>query len=362
MRCGCCRPRAARFRISEAGRYGIVVGTTDQPTQITVLAGSAQFDGPGVALKVAANQTGTITGAETYQGNVGPAVRDAFIAARMAAEPSAPRRATSIPAQVRYLPGGQDLEGYGEWSQAPDYGEVWYPPVPATWVPYRDGQWAYVEPWGWTWVDRAPWGFAPSHYGRWAHIGQRWGWIPGEERARERSVYAPALVTFLGVSAGVAVGAAIANRSVGWVPLGPREAYHPWYHASQNYVRQVNGGHVRDVSTINNTVAVNSFANRAAATSVPASVMIGLAPGARGGPADFSPDVRGGATGGRAAADPPLCRDAWRDPGGGPSLGSTAGRGSDSGAAARAWSGGACPGRCSGGRPAASTGVARSAR
>ena len=265
-------------RLTQAGRYGIVVGTTEQPTQVTVLEGAAEIEGPGVSLKIAANQTATVTGADTFQGSVGPAVRDAFLAARLGADRPPPQRTAAIPAQIAYMPGGEDLQTYGEWSQAPDYGEVWYPPVSPTWVPYRDGQWAYVAPWGWTWVDAAPWGFAPFHYGRWAHIGPRWGWVPGEESARERPVYAPALVTFIGVGAGLAVGAAIAHRSVGWVPLGPREAYHPWYHASDNYVRQVNAGHVRDATTINNNVAINNFANRAAATSVPASIMTGSRP------------------------------------------------------------------------------------
>ena len=34
-----------------AGRYGIVVGTTEQPTLVTVLEGSAQIEGPGVSLR-----------------------------------------------------------------------------------------------------------------------------------------------------------------------------------------------------------------------------------------------------------------------------------------------------------------------
>ncbi len=74
------------IRLTQAGRYDIVVGTTDQPTQVTVLEGAAEVAGPGVSLNVAANQTATITGTDTYQGSVGAAVRDAFLAARLAAE------------------------------------------------------------------------------------------------------------------------------------------------------------------------------------------------------------------------------------------------------------------------------------
>ena len=95
-------------------------------------------------------------------------------------------------------------------------------------MPYREGSWAYVAPWGWTWVDSAPWGFAPFHYGRWAEIGGRWGWVPGGAVGAP-PVYAPALVTFLGVGAvvGVGIGAALAAGRIGWFPLGPREAFHP---------------------------------------------------------------------------------------------------------------------------------------
>jgi hypothetical protein len=267
-------------RMTTSGRYHIVAGTTEQPTTVTVLEGSAQIEGPGVSLTVAANQTATVTGAgPSFQGNVGVAVRDGFLSARLAAE-RPPARAASIPAQYNYMSGAEDLSGVGEWSSDPDYGQVWYPPVAASWVPYRDGEWAYVQPWGWTWVDSDSWGFAPFHYGRWARIHDRWGWTPGEAGGgRDRPVYSPALVTFVGVAAGVAVGAAIAGRrSVGWVPLGPGEAYHPWYHASQGYLQRINAGHVKDPAAIGNSVAPRDFVNRAAATAVPASVMLGSRP------------------------------------------------------------------------------------
>jgi hypothetical protein len=259
-------------RLTQAGRYDIAAGTTEQPTLITVLEGAAELDGPGLSLKIAANQTATVTGSDPFQGSVGPAVRDAFVEAKLKAEHPPSHPGASIPAQYSFITGVEDLSDYGEWSQASDYGEVWYPPVPASWVPYRDGEWAYVAPWGWTWVDSAPWGYAPFHYGRWAHIDDRWGWVPGDPSAASRPVYAPALVSFIGLSAGVAVGAAVAG-SMGWVPLGPNEPYHPWYHASPNYLRQINTGHVRDPAAIDSPVSINGFVNRAAATSVPASVM-----------------------------------------------------------------------------------------
>ena len=262
-------------QLTEAGRYGIVAGSADQPTQITVLEGAATLTGPGVSLQIAANQTATVEGNGPFQGSIGAETRDAFLAARLAAERPPAQLPPPVEARLRYLPEIGDLAGSGEWGEAPDYGEVWYPPVAPGWVPYQNGEWAYVAPWGWTWVDSAPWGFVPFHYGRWAHIGSRWGWLPGEARHAERPVYAPALVAFLGFSAGAAVGAMAAHGNIGWVPLGPGEAYHPWYHASEGYVRQINAGHVRDPAAINNPVVINQFANRGAATAVPAGVMLG---------------------------------------------------------------------------------------
>jgi hypothetical protein len=224
-------------RLSVAGRYEIVVGTTDQPTMVTVVDGSAQMsvvdgsaqmsvadgsaqvDGHGVPLQVAGGQTATITGTDSFQGSVGPALRDAFLTTSLEAERPRPAAAAPVPAQVYAMPGGSDLEESGSWAQAPTYGQVWYPPVASSWVPYREGHWAYVAPWGWTWIDDAPWGFAPFHYGRWVQIERRWAWTPGEIAVDERPVYAPALVTFIGVGAGVALGAALAYGSIGWVPL-----------------------------------------------------------------------------------------------------------------------------------------------
>ncbi len=178
------------------------------------------------------------------------------------------------------MPGGDDLAQYGSWSDSPQYGQVWYPQVAQDWVPYRDGRWAYVAPWGWTWVDSAPWGFAPFHYGRWVEAGGRWGWIPGGGVGRPRPVYAPALVTFLGVGAvaGIGIGAALAGGRVGWLPLGPREPFHPWYRASDRYFRQVNVTHVTNFTTINRNVTINNFVNRRAATVVPSSAMTASRP------------------------------------------------------------------------------------
>ncbi len=162
--------------------------------------------------------------------------------------------------------GAADLDDYGDWQPANQdnqgYGAVWYPRgVPAGWTPYSNGHWAWVAPWGWTWVEAEPWGFAPFHYGRWANFGGRWGWVPGPPRSafggEIRPIYSPALVAFVGGQGGglsVAIGAIAA-----WFPLGPREPYQPWYHASPAYCNRVN---VTNIYSTNVTVIHNTYINR----------------------------------------------------------------------------------------------------
>lgn len=273
-------PRAT-VTIGAPGRYAIVAGDTENPTLVTVLEGTAQVSGQGIALEAAAAQTVTITGTDTMQGVVGPARQDPFVAAMLARERPPPRASVALPPVVARMPGGEDLNAYGAWESAPEYGPVWYPQVAPGWAPYRDGHWAYVAPWGWTWIDDAPWGFAPFHYGRWADIDGRWAWTPGVAAEPEPAafpVYAPALVTFFGIGAGVALGAAFAAGSIGWCPLGPREVYHPWYHASPGYVRQVNVNSVTSATQIDGPVTLNTYVNRGAATVVPAAAVVGSQP------------------------------------------------------------------------------------
>jgi hypothetical protein len=168
-----------------------------------------------------------------------------------------------------YVPGYDDLDAYGTWQTAPEYGAVWYPTgVVAGWAPYRYGRWAWVEPWGWTWVDTEPWGFAPFHYGRWVQIGPRWGWLPGPVNVYP--VYGPAFVAFVGGN-GFSVGL---GGTVAWFPLGPGEPFYPWYHYSPGYLRQVNITNVRNINITNinitNINRVNYRYRTTAATAVSA--------------------------------------------------------------------------------------------
>ena len=264
---------------THTGRIAVVAGDTASPTIVSVLEGDATLAGPGLEQTLTAGQAATITGTDTLQATIGPAQPDAFVRSGLARErprlpPPASAHPEPPPPGIANLPGGDDLQGYGVWNNNREYGQVWYPSVEPGWVPYRQGHWAFILPWGWTWVDDARWGFAPFHYGRWVELNGRWGWTPEFERERHERypVYAPALVTFLGIGVGVAIGAAFAPRDIGWVPLGPREPYRPWFRASPQYVVSVNSTRVVNITTINN------FRNQRAATMVPASALTSSRP------------------------------------------------------------------------------------
>ncbi|HEX7295333.1 MAG TPA: DUF6600 domain-containing protein, partial [Pyrinomonadaceae bacterium] len=100
-----------------------------------------------------------------------------------------------------YVWGAEDLDAYGDWSYAAEYGWVWLPRSSAIgiyddWVPYRYGHWTWCPPYGWTWVGYEPWGWAPYHYGRWVYYNNRWAWCPRSRYYRNRSWWRPALVAF----------------------------------------------------------------------------------------------------------------------------------------------------------------------
>jgi uncharacterized protein DUF6600/FecR-like protein len=115
---------------------------------------------------------------------------------------------------VSYVaPGINDLSYYGDWQNVGDYGYGWSPRVDAGWSPYSEGYWVNDYPYGPTWVSSEPWGYAPYHYGRWAFVNDRWYWIP--DSVNSTPVYSPALVAFVPYG----------NNEIGWVPLGPGDAY-----------------------------------------------------------------------------------------------------------------------------------------
>ncbi|MCY7370471.1 MAG: chromosome partitioning protein ParA, partial [Polaromonas sp.] len=232
------------FGIAQAGDYRIDADPAGDTTRVQVHSGGGTAYGDaGTALELSRNQQATFTGTQLAAGNA-PQGSDGFDRWADARDQLEERSVAA-----RYVPrevvGYQQLDAYGDWQQDADYGPVWLPrAVPMNWAPYRVGHWSWIAPWGWTWIDDAPWGFAPSHYGRWTQIGPRWAWAPG--RIAPRPVYAPALVAFIGGTAGgatwnVAIGPGRPPQpAFGWFPLAPGEAFRPAYRVSPRYVGSVN--------------------------------------------------------------------------------------------------------------------------
>ena len=150
--------------------------------------------------------------------------------------------------------GVEDLDGYGNWNYDGSYGWVWSPTVASTWAPYRDGRWVWEDYYGWTWVDYAPWGWAPFHYGYWYNrAGFGWCWYPGPHVGR--TWWRPAMVGFFGWGGG-GFGVGVGFGNVGWVPLAPREAFHPWYGRGG-----FNGRSSVNVNIVRNSNIYNSYRN-----------------------------------------------------------------------------------------------------
>jgi len=269
--------------LQQQGDYYVEAGSTQDPTRLGVRQGAAQIQAPnGQVLAVRAGEVG-----EVSDDNGSPQLRTIPSAPPPMPAYWAERDRTVVydqPPQyvTANMTGYEDLNGYGSWSNDPDYGEVWTPrAVVAGWEPYRTGRWSYVQPWGWTWVDEQPWGFAPYHYGRWANRNNHWVWVPPQRDLRP--VYAPALVAFVG---GVELGVAVGQQSrapVGWFPLGPREVYVPPYSNDRDYYRRINqSARVQDQvmetrwqqAQRHEAIAANqqqtAFMNRRFATVVPA--------------------------------------------------------------------------------------------
>ncbi len=255
------------FNVTQAGAFRIEVNENGDATRITAIRGEGQVTAAGQTYTVRAGERGEFNGADnvTYLIAAAPAPDDFD---RWSNDRDM-RDDNSVSAHYvsREVPGYSDLDENGTWNEEPDYGAVWYPSaVDEGWAPYSYGSWNYVGPWGWTWVGYEPWGFAPYHYGRWAFIGSRWGWCPGPYYARP--IYGPAFVGFLG-GRGWGVGFGFGG-GIGWFPLGPREPFHPWYHTSGAYYRNVNFNNTRfrNTTIINNRNFNYSYAHNTRAVTV----------------------------------------------------------------------------------------------
>jgi hypothetical protein len=244
------------FSIRKPGNYRVEVDSAGDATTVTVRNGQGEVFGDSSAYMVDAGQSYRFAGTDLGDYEVRDVARNDDFDRWSGERDLLSERSVSARYVSSDVIGYEDLDNYGNWRAVSGYGNVWVPTrVASGWSPYRDGHWAWVDPWGWTWIDDAPWGFAPSHYGRWANMSGTWGWVPGP--VRNRAVYAPALVAFVG---GNNFGLSIStggNGGIGWFPLGPRDVYRPSYPVSRGYFNNINTSN----TVINNTQITNVYNN-----------------------------------------------------------------------------------------------------
>jgi hypothetical protein len=202
----------------------------DGDTLIIVRKGEAQISTPQGSTEVHVGEMATVRGdtnSAQYKISQAPdpddwdrwnADRDHMI-----------RNAESWRHTNHYYTGTEDLDAYGHWQNAPDYGNVWVPNEPSDWAPYRNGNWTYEPYYGWTWVGYEPWGWAPYHYGRWFPYGNSWAWWPGPVWGYYRPFWSPAYVSFWGLGWGFGAGFGWGWGGFGWLPIGPGDWFHPWW-------------------------------------------------------------------------------------------------------------------------------------
>jgi FecR protein len=248
------------FSVLRPGLYRISVAESGSVTTIGVGSGQGEVTGSGSAFAVGANEQITFSGTDVLNEVAQVYTQGAFDAWSASRDDRWDNSVSSNYVSPDVV-GLADLDTQGSWVSTPGFGYVWFPRgLGPRWAPYHVGYWAYIPPWGYTWVDNQPWGFAPFHYGRWISVGGSWGWVPAPPRPRGatyvRPVYAPALVAWVGVGAGVA-----------WFALGPREVYVPSYPVSRIYLNNINVSN----TVVNGTVVNIRYINRAVPGAVTAT-------------------------------------------------------------------------------------------
>lgn len=273
--------QTASISLAAPGSYRIDQKDSGEAV-LTTREGDAEVTGGQATFHVQVGQAAVIPpeGPDAYRITSAspPDAWDQWVASRDSRED----RVVSARYVSREMDGVEDLDNFGTWQIIEGYGPVWIPTaVPVGWTPYTLGHWVSIDPWGWTWVDYEPWGFAPFHYGRWAFSAGAWFWVPGPIVAQP--VFAPALVTWVGGRPWR--GHPPDGEHISWVPLRPRQPFHPWYRASISYVRAVNGSMILRPRFANGPVAVRPFIEPSGlGGSLPGRVFVPRGPEANGRP------------------------------------------------------------------------------
>ncbi|HEY4359899.1 MAG TPA: DUF6600 domain-containing protein [Bryobacteraceae bacterium] len=233
------------LRPLQPGSYRVTVHP-DGVTEITVRDGDAEIFGPKGSEALHRGQTMMARGTpdDPEFQITSPVANDEFDRWNADRDRLLQTQQTS---SYRYVPpdvsGAESLDGYGQWQDDPQYGNVWVPNEGGDWAPYQDGRWSYIDYYGWSWVSGDPWGWAPYHYGNWYHSRWGWAWYPGA--IGPRYYWHPAMVGFFGWGGG-GFGVGFGFGNVGWVPLAPFERFHPWY--GRGFA---GGGRVNIVNNVN---------------------------------------------------------------------------------------------------------------
>jgi hypothetical protein len=237
---------SATIRPDERGQYRITV-TNDGNTEVTVRSGHADVTTQSGTQTISPDSTLLVEG----EGNdvrfrtIETVANDGFDEWN-AERDSAFERVRDYAYVDQGIVGADDLDQYGHWVDEASYGEVWTPNEPADWSPYSDGRWVWEPYYGWTWIGAEPWGYAPYHYGNWFYANNNWFWYPGARTAVR--VYRPALVGFFSFGFGGG-GLSVGFGNIGWVPLAPFEAFHPWW--GRGYENRTSVVNITNI-TINN--------------------------------------------------------------------------------------------------------------
>ena len=228
------------------GRYRVEVNS-DSETNVVVREGEAEISTSQGSTTVRQGELITIRGTDDPEYKVTEASSSDDWDEWNRSRDNVIHNSESVRRTNSYYTGAHDLDAYGHWANVPGYGWVWSPyEQPVTWAPYRCGRWVWESFYGWTWVSCEPWGWAPYHYGRWFFYDSAWYWWPGPVTPVYRPVWSPAFVFFLGFGHHVNFG--FGFSSIGWVPAGPFETFHPWWGPGFNRIGVVN---ITNVTVIN---------------------------------------------------------------------------------------------------------------
>jgi hypothetical protein len=260
-------------RPTQPGSYRITV-MEDGTSQITVRDGEAEIYSPQGSQPLQAGQTMLARGsASNPEFQITQAIPQDDWDRWNADRDQQMERSRSYSYVSGDIPGADDLDNYGTWEDDEQYGQVWVPSVAPGWAPYQQGMWGWNDYYGWNWISYDPWGWAPYHYGRWFMGPWGWAWWPGP--IYTPYYWSPALVGFFGFGGGgfgIGVGFGFGGfgfANIGWCPLAPFEAFHPWWGGGFGYGGFTNVN-INRTNIINNTNITNIYRNARYANGVTA--------------------------------------------------------------------------------------------